>query len=280
MTIRRRVANLLTGGVSPALTARVGSAYLSALHRTRCRVRYVDGEWIHRYPSGTVVNTYLCPITPEQQDREAEDYSLHDYRIQPGDTVVDCGAGVGGEVRLFSRLVGPSGKVVAIEAHPRTFGCLRRSIQLNGLTNVVPVECALVEEPGTVHLDDDQEGHISNGLTTDLAHSVAVTGRTLEELFTSLGIERVDLLKMNIEGAELPALRGASGALKRVRRLVVSCHDFRADRPGCEWQRTFKEVVELLQEAGYTIKTRPDDPRPWVPYYVYATRPPVAGWMP
>ncbi|MFC0003656.1 FkbM family methyltransferase [Micromonospora siamensis] len=277
MAGKRQMVDLLTRRVGPRLTARIGGAYYSA-RGIPCRVRYDDGAWIHRHPTGTLVNTFLTPLTPDRQDREAEDFFLHAYRPQPGDTVLDVGAGIGGEVRLFSRLVGEHGRVVAIEAHPRTFDCLRRTVALNRLTNVTPVECAIVDTPGTVHLEnDDDQGHVVNGLTTDASAGVPVRGRTLAEVMSAYDLRRVDLLKMNIEGAELPALRGSVEALSAVRHLAVSCHDFLADQPGREWQRTFKGVVELLRGAGFTIRTRPVDGRPWVPYYVYASRTPQVG---
>lgn len=272
--LQRSVAKQVTARLAPGLAARIGSVYLSARSRVRCQVRYDEGAWIHRYPTGTVVDTALTGVTPARQDQATMDHFLYAYRPQPGDTVLDVGAGVGGEVRLFSRLVGEQGRVLAIEAHPDTFGCLRRTVVLNRLTNVTPIECAVVEEPGDVYLEDDSEQHIRNGLTANPTVGVPVPGRTLREIMTTYGVERVDLLKMNIEGAELPALRGSLDTLGAVRNLAVSCHDFLADQPGREWQRTFKGVTELLREAGFAIHTRPDEPhRPWVRFYVYATRP-------
>ncbi|WP_176308555.1 FkbM family methyltransferase [Micromonospora sp. NBS 11-29] len=183
-------------------------------------------------------------------------------------------------MRLFSRLVGEHGRVVAIEAHPRTFRCLRRAVGLNGLTNVTLLPCAVVEEAGPVRLDEHEQTHLRNAVTSAGSGTIEVPGRTLAEIMSTLGLDRVDLLKMNIEGAELPALRGSTDALRSVRNLAVSCHDFLADEPGREWQRTFKGVTELLHEAGFSIRTRPDDPRPWMPYYVYASRPPTTGSRP
>jgi len=247
--------------------------YLSARSRSRCSVRYDGGQWIHRYAEGVVVNTRLGGLTAERQDHAARDVFLYDYQPGPGDTVVDVGAGVGGEVRLFSRLVGERGRVVSIEAHPTTFGCLRRTIELNRLTNVVPVECAVVGTAGPVYLADDPIAHIGNGLTSDSTNGIAVVGRRLDEIMDSLGVDHVDLLKMNIEGAELGVLEGSFDALKMVEHLAVSCHDFLADGSGPDWRCTFDSVRALLRDAGFTVRTRPHDSRPWVRYYVYASRP-------
>ena len=272
-SLRRRLLDLVDRKVDRRLLAGLGSVYLSARTRSRCAVRYDGGRWIHRYAGGVVVNTALGGRSAAQEDAVTYDVFLHDYRPRPGDTVLDIGAGVGGEVRLFARLVGPAGRVVGVEAHPTTFNCLRRAVELNRLDNVTLVRCAVVGTPGPVFISDDPVAHVRNGLTSDASAGVEVPGRRLDEIMESLGVDRVDLLKMNIEGAELAVLEASFDALKSVRHLAVSCHDFLADGPEPDWRRTFAPVTGLLREAGYVVRTRPDDPRPWVRNYAYASRP-------
>ena len=191
-----------------------------------------------------------------------------------GDVVFDIGAGVGGEVRLLSRLVGPTGRVVSVEAHPRTYGFLRRTIELNRLSNVTSLPVALAGVSGTVYLDNDSENHIANGLVGREAGGMAVPGCTLAELMDRVGVDRIDLLKMNIEGAELAVLRAAAhDCLHRVRNVVISCHDFKAEATGAAWQRTFAPVRDLLTAAGFVLRSRPDDHRPWIRHYLYGVRP-------
>ncbi|RKR91301.1 FkbM family methyltransferase [Micromonospora pisi] len=277
-SLKKRLLDTLDERVDRRVVAGLGSLFLSARSQSRCRVRYAQGQWVHRYPTGIVVNTTLGGLSARAQDQAAQDVFLFGYQPQPGDTIFDVGAGVGSEVRLFSRLVGAAGRVVSIEAHPRTFACLRRTVELNRLPNVTTLECAVVGDPGPVYLSDDQVEHIRNGLTTDGTEGVEVPGRTLGEIIWSLGVDRIDLLKMNIEGAELPVLEKSFDQLAMVENLVVSCHDFRSEGPYADgtdrrWQRTFAPVAGLLRAAGYTIRTRPDDPRPWVRYHLYASRP-------
>ena len=279
MTVRARIARTVLDRAGPRLTAVLGSVYLSARARARCRVRYDDGSWIHRYRDGVLVDTRLGGPTPGGQDSYARDVFLHDYEPRPGDTVVDVGAGVGGEVRLFSRLTGPTGRVVSVEAHPRTYRCLERAVAENALANVTTVHCAVVDRPGPVFLEEDRE-HITNRLTGRPAAGPPVPGRTLDELVATLGLERIDLLKMNIEGAERAALAGSAHSLRLVRHLTVSCHDFLAAGPGRGWQRTFDDVARLLTAAGFRLRTRPADNRAWIPYYLYATRADVAAAQP
>ncbi|MGW4462100.1 FkbM family methyltransferase [Micromonospora sp. NPDC004704] len=276
-SLRKRLFDTLDERVDRRVVAGLGSLFLSARSQSRCRVRYAEGHWVHRYPTGVVVNTTLGGLSARAQDQATRDIFLFDYQPQPGDTVFDIGAGVGSEVRLLSRLVGLAGRVVSIEAHPRTFACLRRTVELNGLSNVTALECAVVGDPGPVHLGDDRVDHIRNGLTGDATGGIEVAGRTLDEIVASLGVDRIDLLKMNIEGAELSVLEKSFQQFAIVENLVVSCHDFLSEPPYADgtdraWQRTFAPVIDLLRAAGYSVRTRPEDPRPWVRYYVYASR--------
>jgi FkbM family methyltransferase len=218
------------------------------------------------------VQPVLGGASARLQDQDTGDIFLYGYRPRGGDTIFDLGAGVGSEVRLLSRLVGKSGQVVSIEAHPRTFGCLRKSIELNQLDNVIALQCAVTAKPGRVFIENAHNNHVSNGITVQESDGVAVPGETLAEIVGRLDINHIDLLKMNIEGAELAALEAAGNVLPFVRNVVVSCHDFKADRGGADWQRTYAPVRALLTDAGYTIRNRPNDPRPWIPYYVYASR--------
>ena len=82
----------------------------------------------------------------------------------------------------------------------------------------------------------------------------------------------VDLLKMSIEGAELDVVRGAVDALSAVRNVVISCHDFLTESDGDDARRTFEPVRAILVQAGFALRFRAEDPRPWVRYYIYGTR--------
>lgn len=176
------------------------------------------------------------------------DTFLFCYRPGPGELVVDLGAGVGVDARLFSDLVGRAGRVICIEPDPWLFRCLRGTISRHGLDNVTAVRSAVV------------------------GSADAETGERLDELVERLGVDRIDLLKVNIGGAELDVLESAPDVLARVRNIVVSCHDFRADDGGSTWLRTSAAVGDLLCEAGFTVLQRPADSRPRIYYCVYGSR--------
>ncbi|HEX6351464.1 hypothetical protein [Actinophytocola sp.] len=178
------------------------------------------------------------------------DMFLFGYHPKEGDLIVDLGAGVGVDTRLFSDLVRPDGRVVSVEPDPWLFRCLRWTISQHGLDNVTAVRSTVL-------------GAAAEG---------AVAGERLGELVERLEVDRIDLLKVNIGGGELGVLAAAPAVLARVRNIVVSCHDFRADEGGSTWLRTSAAVGDLLCEAGFTVMQRPADPRPRIYYCVYGTR--------
>jgi len=169
-------------------------------------------------------------------------------------------------------MVGSAGRVYSIEAHPATFLCLEATVRLNRLSNVVFDQLAIADQAGEVAMEDQSNAHISNAMVPGSSGSLKVEAMTLDTYVERAGIDRIDLLKMNIEGAEVAALQGGASALERTRNVVVSCHDFKADRTGNGFFRTKETVRHRLTEAGFELLERADDPRPWVRDTVYGYR--------
>ena len=225
------------------------------------------GRWVNEQPDATVVSPTIHTTSRRAFEDWVLDHWCFGYRPQPGDTVIDVGAGVGEEAIVFSGLVGAAGKVISIEAHPQTYSCLTETLSRSGLANVVPVWSAIMERDSQAHIGNSQD-HLSNSIMAG-ERSVAVPARSLDSLCDELDIGTVGLLKMNIEGAERLAVQGMSGLAQRLKNVVISCHDFISDRDGGADFRTFDQVREKLDAMGFEITTRPDDPRPWVRYYAY-----------
>ena len=205
--------------------------------------------------------------------RDADDYWFHVYKPQPGDVIVDIGAGRGEDVFAFSRAVGPTGHVWAIEPHPVSFATLCKLCELNRLANVTTLNYACVESPAQLQIETLpvwESNYIRTGDPTPASHPVA--GLTFDQLAATYHIDRIDLLKMNIEGAERMALPGCREALKRTRHVCIAAHDFRAARGEGEHFRTLEFVRNFLQDSGFRLTTRDDDPRYYVPYHVHGVR--------
>jgi FkbM family methyltransferase len=249
-----------------------GSFWVSFMYRAPCLVYWRDGAWIHHYRSAKIPHAGLGRAAPPAVFTEhARDTALYAYTPNEGDVVFDVGAGVGSETLLFSRLVGASGRVVSIEAHPRTYGRVVEICKANGLANVTPLQVAAAESDGTVTISD-LGNHLRNTTLAAADEGIEVPARRLETLARSLDITHIDLLKMNIEGAEVSALRGLGPLLSKTRNVCIACHDFLADEGGDETLRTKAVVRDLLVAHGFDLRTRDDAPDPWTRDYVYGVK--------
>ena len=246
-----------------------GSLWVSVAYRTPCLVRWRDGTWIHRYRGASIPHASLGRAAPPAVfTADARDTFLWEYKPRPGDTVFDVGAAVGAETLLFSGLVGPSGRVVSLEAHPHTYERLVRLCEANRLTNVTPLQVAAADADGEVTISDLQH-YLQNTVVGTDGDGFLVRARRLDDVARELGITDVDLLKMNIEGAERLAIRGLEGIIGSVRHVCIGCHDFLADEGGPAEMRTKELVREFLVEHGFHVMSRDDAPEPWTRDYLY-----------
>lgn len=242
------------------------SVRLSVKGRRVHVVRRRRGVLTYRYPGG--IYTVRGMAGPDQLHAETTDAFLWGYGPSAGDVVVDCGAGVGTELLTFCRLVGPDGLVVAIEAHPGSYARLRLFVELNDLRNVVTVHAAVSDRAGTVTISD-LPNEQANSIVGVRGAGLEVAADTLDAILARAGVGAVDLLKMNIEGAEGRALAAfaESGGLRKVRHAVVACHDFAGGE-----MRTLDAVRRVLEDGGFDLRMR-DDPRRGIANYVYASAP-------
>lgn len=164
--------------------------------------------------------------------------------LSPGDVFVDVGANVGYYTTLAALRVGERGQVVAFEANPLTAEQLRRNIAANDLGNVKVVEAAAFDGSAvcaTIYVPRNVFGMASvheNGASGVAAYPVECTTIAAE----CNELPRIKMLKMDIEGAEYEALRGAGSVLDRVENIVVECNR-RAD-----------EIVALLMARGFAVR--------------------------
>lgn len=182
---------------------------------------------------------------PEVQEALAE-------LIEPGQTVYDVGANIGFFTILCSRLVGPHGKVYAFEPIPDNLATLRRNIALNKLTNVVVVEQALSASTGTAEMfvslwsafhslnvdgASKRENHGPDG------GQITVETITLDEFVLQEDVSPPDLIKLDVEGAELLVVEGMRETLRTVQPLLL-----------CEVHDTKHEYGEFIDSIGYSVR--------------------------
>lgn len=184
--------------------------------------------------------------------------------LRPGSTFVDVGANWGYFTLMASHLVGREGRVVGLEPDPRLFPVLEENVRRNGLGQAALLQVAAAREAGTLLLAgfDESAGNfgVSRIVSGDAegARTFRVRADSLDRILEEQGVSRVDLLKMDIEGAEGAAIAGLEGSLRahRVARLLVELHPVELREQGS----SVEALVETLRSAGYTGYTVNHDP--------------------
>jgi FkbM family methyltransferase len=176
---------------------------------------------------------------------ESEKAQLLVRHVKPGGTFYDVGANVGFYTLLASRLLGPTGRVIAFEPSPRNLGFLRHHLVLNSATNVEVLDLAISDSEGVTQFsvgDDPKKSKIT--AAADIAAGdITVRTTTLDRLMGEL--PPPDLIEMDIEGAEYAALCGAEQLLRRSSPAIfLSTHG----------QDVHKACCELLCTLGYKLQ--------------------------
>jgi len=172
---------------------------------------------------------------------EPESTRAYCRAIRPGMLVVDGGANMGGYSMLASRRVGASGTVFAFEPEPRNFERLSRRMPSWRNVVVVPEAIAGYSGEASLHLDTFHAGHSLRELRTD--ESVAVPVTTLDDFVRAHGLPGLDVVKLDIEGAELDAIDGMRMLLSGSRRPVIVCEVHPPITP--------EEIRDALAVSGY-----------------------------
>ena len=176
------------------------------------------------------------------------------YQPRAGDTVLDIGAGLGEETCIYSELVGAHGHVYAIEANPMVHKVLQEVVKRNDCANVQVFNVALNEKAAPVVIDDAAESYLSSSLNNITKGTLyEVPGLPLHEFCATHGIQRIDLLKVNIEGAERFLVDSFGRPDLDIRQVAISCHDFRYAKEGNPFFQTKDLIRQCLLQHGYEI---------------------------
>jgi FkbM family methyltransferase len=177
--------------------------------------------------------------------------------LNAGMTALDVGANEGLYTLFFRRRVGLQGLVIAVEPSKRERARLERNLSLNGFSDVRIVAAALSDRSGSAQLhvaEDDHAGHNTLGGFAagwvKSARDEAVPLVTLDALVEAQGIRRIDVIKLDIEGAELAALRGAVALLKRDHPILL----FEVMEESLQTQGTSAaELLNFVRGLGYAL---------------------------
>ncbi len=197
--------------------------------------RWIVGAGIHRCWLGTY----------ERQKQRA--IKAH---LEPEMIAYDIGANAGFYTLLMARSVGSDGTVYSFEPQPENLSYLRRHLALNGVRNVVASPQAVADFVGEASFATDVDRYQGRLAASGQLRVPVVT---LDHLVTTQGLPPGDLIKIDVEGAELAVLKGAENLLRRFRPVV-----FLATHGG----EIHRECCRFLRQCGYRLRTL--DGRPGV----------------
>lgn len=175
----------------------------------------------------------------------ADELNLLKQIIAPGACVLDVGAFIGTHTIAFSRFVGPSGKVYSFEPQREIYSILSENISINNCSNVTALNIGLGEnahEQSLAPVDINQSENFGT-LSLDEYHSPNTDTYEIQiSTIDSLALERIDLIKLDVEGMEKRVLDGAIKFILRY-QPVIFCE--------CNSLNAGKELLGFCQEQRY-----------------------------
>ena len=180
---------------------------------------------------------YLLLFVPREQEL------FPHLKLFKNEVFVDVGANVG-FYTLRSSTLYPNNTVIAIEAHPKTFNAMKKNvIEINNFKNVILVNKAVYHSKDKIKLYDHGgfAGHSSFYRTSN--KSVLIDCDTLDNILSENKIQKANVIKMDIEGAEIDALSGAKKTLSQCRKIIVEAHF-----------NNLQKIVLILSENNFSTE--------------------------
>jgi FkbM family methyltransferase len=232
------------------------SAEVVAWHHA-CRVsdrtaRFTPGEIeLGRY---TVRYSDLLTLCPQWHDIfVAKSLAFETTSAAP--RILDCGANIGLASLFFKRRY-PAARITAFEADPSIAALLEQNLRMNAAGDVEVIAAAVwtVDGEVTFRPDGADSGAVASLAGAPDTQAVRVPAVRLAD---RLSREPIDLLKLDIEGAEMAVLADCAGALQNVSALLLEVHEFDPR------QRRCPELLQLLGRCGFTYAVTHVTPLPW-----------------
>ena len=220
------------------------------------------------FPAGYRMRFYPSSMSAglwRRRDLRADDADFVGAYLQPGETFVDVGANVGQLSLVAATRVTRSGRVIAIEAHPRICSYLQGNVRLNGLTVEVH-NTAIGSKDGELFFTDFRSDDMNFACATPPpgGATLRVPVRPLDSI---IGDRSVDLLKVDVEGFEVDLLKGAEKVISGCRCLYIEDSELNLRRAGTSraelYDRLINHGFELFHlRAGRLERASPDIPGP------------------
>ena len=193
-------------------------------------------------------NNLITSFIGIQTSTGREDYQRF-FNLHKGDTILDCGAHIGINTRDFAKIVGPTGTVIVMEPDYRALGAnISNSFNFKNIiylpigawyiNEIIPMGLCVEKFLGRSHLGDYQKHDTS---------ATPIRVMRVDDLLEQLKIPKVNFIKMDIEAAEVMALKGMENTLKECDGFGIACYHVLFDKKG-DRIRTRNLIEPYLRE--------------------------------
>jgi FkbM family methyltransferase len=235
----------------------------------KIKITKYKSYWLHVINSCIFINFH--PVRKISSFTESYNIFTKFFFPKKGNVILDIGSGLGHEMIILSKKVGPKGKIICLEPDSRLFLVLQELVILNKLKNVILYKklfyhknnklVSFYENP----LEDWMSNSLFNSKKKNRKHLVETI--TLDEIIKSNKLSYIDFAKFNIEGSEKYLTRGNVNFLKKCKNIAISCHDFL----NVKNKNTFDIIMKLLQKNKFIIKKNNSNNR-ILKFIIYATK--------
>lgn len=206
---------------------------------------------LFEYPLNSVVGYFLYSGGFEQQE-----LNFFMKSLKPGDIFLDIGANGGLYSVIASKIVSPTGAVYAFEPGKYELNLLSRNISLNLCKNITVIDKAVGNTSGFVKFAVSHDGAMSSLQETNhpnqsIKEWQLVNMISLDEFIQQSQIEKVDFIKIDVEGAEYLVFQGAERVLKSNERLTILFEGCESTSRGFGYST--KDLIDKVRDIGLTV---------------------------
>ncbi|MHA1491431.1 MAG: FkbM family methyltransferase [Promethearchaeota archaeon] len=218
----------------------------SRINRYKLDKLIPDKHYLVRCPGGKIYLNLREAISERAKFLgyyEFQKTQLFKKLVKPGMTILDIGTNKGYFTLLSAKKMKDEGEILSFEPHPENYYWIKKSISANGYKSIKLFQIALFNKNGEMRLfEGSKSGHHSLVRNKDLG-SITIPTKKLDDILADQKISRVDLIKIDVEGAEIQVLEGANNLLtQQSPKLLIDIHEI--DR---------KKIFRILEKFGFKI---------------------------
>ena len=235
--------------------SKIGSKIIKIIKKSRINLT-------SSYEIGFGVKMYVDLVDPHTwnlalgKDDETMIKKIFLDRIKENSTVIDVGAHVGEFSLIASKKIGPTGKLISIEPFEKAAEQLRKNFLLNGFSNYVILQEAIGQRSGkkTIYENEIRNGAYLDPILygTQLSNTTEITVETIDDIISSKKIEKVDVLKIDVDGFEYEVLTGCKESFKEKKICSIICevHFEHLRKKGL----SIGDINKILKDSGFVTK--------------------------